>query len=112
MNKPFNEQIQYSEDAEWVNRNLANIVYVPNAIVEHSHNYTLKALKKRFFNEGVADTQMGKKPISIARAVRNLITEILRDYIYLIKHRNFKELFYSPIYRLVQKISYYRGTKQ
>lgn len=110
--KPFNDQIQYSEDSEWVNRNRANIVYVSGAIVEHSHNYTLKEVRKRFFNEGVADTQMGKSPISLLRALRNVIAETLRDYIYLVKHGKFGEVFYPPIYRWVQKISYYRGTKQ
>ena len=110
--KPFNDQIQYSEDSEWVNRNRANIVYVPGAIVEHSHNYTLKEVRKRFFNEGVADTQMGKTPITLLRALRNVIAETMRDYIYLCKCGKFGELFYSPIYRWVQKISYYSGAKQ
>ena len=110
--KPFNDKIQYSEDSEWVNRNKANIVYVTNAIVEHSHNYTLKEVKKRFFNEGVADKQMGKKPISLAHALRNIAAETLRDYIYLLKHGNLNELYYPAIYRWVQKMSYYRGTRQ
>lgn len=110
--KPFNDKIQYSEDSEWVNRTEANIVYVPDAIVEHSHNYTLKQIKKRFFNEGVADTQMGKTPISFGHALRNLIAETLRDYIYLFRHGKLLELYYPPIYRYVQKMSYYRGTRQ
>ena len=110
--KPFNDKIQYSEDSEWVNRNCANIVYVPGAIVEHSHNYTLKEVKKRFFNEGVADKQMGKKPITLLRAWRNVIAETLRDYIYLFRHGKLLELYYPLIYRYVQKMSYYRGNKQ
>ena len=109
--KPFNDKIQYSEDSEWVNRTEANIVYVPDAIVEHSHNYTLKQIKKRFFNEGVADTQMGKKPISFGHALRNLIAETLRDYVYIFRHGKLLELYYPPIYRYVQKMSYYRGTR-
>ena len=112
LEKPFNDKIQYSEDSEWVNRNKAVIVYVPDAVVEHSHNYTLKEVKKRFFNEGVADTQMGKKPISLPRALRNVIAETLRDYIYILRHGALKELFYAPVYRCVQKISYYRGANQ
>ena len=110
--KPFNDQIQYSEDSEWVNRNQANIVYVPGAIVEHSHNYTLKEVRKRFFNEGIADTQMGKKPKTLLSALKNVLAETLRDYIYLFRHGKLQELFYPPVYRFVQKISYYRGTKQ
>ena len=110
--KPFNDKIQYSEDSEWVNRNRANIIYVPEAVVEHSHNYTLAEVKKRFFNEGVADTQMGKKPITLMRALRNVAAETLRDYIYLCKHGKVSELYYPLIYRWVQKMSYYRGAKQ
>jgi rhamnosyltransferase len=109
--KPFNENFQYSEDAEWVNSNQANIIYVKDAIVEHSHNYTLKEVKRRFFNEGVADTQMGKKPQSLFVFVRRLLSEILRDYLYMLKHKNFNKLFYPLVYRLVQKFSYYRGTR-
>ena len=112
LEKPFNEQIQYSEDSEWVNRNQADIVYVPDAVVEHSHNYTLKEVRKRFFNEGIADTQMGKKPVTLFHAWRNVIAETLRDYIYLLKHGKILELHYPPVYRYVQKMSYFRGTKQ
>lgn len=110
--KPFNETIQYSEDADWVLRNQAKIVYVKDAIVEHSHNYTLKEVKKRFFNEGKADTQMGKKPQCFLLFLKHFTAEVVRDYIYIIKQRNFKKLFYPLLYRLVQKFSYYRGTKQ
>ena len=110
--KPFNENIQYSEDADWVKRYSAKIVYVPEAVVEHSHNYTLKEVKKRFFNEGVADKQMGKKTMGFSHCVRNIIAETLRDWIYLARHGIVKEFFYAPIYRYVQKSSYFRGTKQ
>ena len=55
---------------------------------------------------------MGKKPISLAHALRNVLAETLRDYIFLLRHRAVKELFYAPVYRYVQKISYYRGANQ
>ena len=110
--RPFNEQIQYSEDADWVNRYNANIVYVSDAVVEHSHNYTLQEVRKRFFNEGVADRQMGKTGMSFCRCIKSIAAETLRDWVYLAKHRTGKEFFYAPIYRYVQKSSYYRGTKQ
>ena len=110
--KPFNENIQYSEDADWVKRYNAKIVYVPAAVVEHSHNYTLKEVKKRFFNEGVADRQMGKPDMSFCRCIKSIAAETLRDWVYLAKHRTIKEFFYAPLYRWVQKASYYRGTKQ
>ena len=112
ISKPFNDKIQYSEDSEWVNRNKANISYVADAIVEHSHNYTLAEVRKRFFNEGVADTQIGKKPLSFFRTLKSVIAETVRDCIYLLKHGKVLELYYPLIYRCIQKISYYQGRKR
>ena len=109
---PFNENFQYSEDSEWVNQREVKIVYVPEAVVEHSHNYTLPEVKKRFFNEGVADRQMGKKIPGVLRTWKSIAAETLRDWLYLVKHGAIKEIFYAPRYRYVQKMSYYRGTKQ
>ena len=109
---PFDETFQYSEDSQWVNRREVKIVYVPDAVVEHSHNYTLQEVKKRFFNEGVADKQMGKKTPSLLRTFRTILAETLRDWIYLVKNGAVNEFFYAPCYRYVQKMSYYRGIKQ
>ena len=108
--KPFHEEIRYSEDAEWVKRNSAKIVYVPDAVVEHSHNYTLQEVKKRFFNEGVADKQMGKSPMSLRHCILAVLAETLRDWLYLAKQGAVREFFYAPLYRWVQKTSYYRGS--
>ena len=54
LETPFDERIQYSEDVEWTWRNSrrevdpVRVVYCPAAKVEHSHNYTLKELARRF----------------------------------------------------------------
>lgn len=109
---PFDENFQYSEDSQWVNRRDVKIVYVPDAIVEHSHNYTLKEVEKRFFNEGVADKQMGKKSPGALRTWKSILAETLRDWCYLLKNGAIREFFYAPCYRYVQKMSYYRGMKQ
>ena len=109
---PFDETFQYSEDSQWVNRREVKIVYVPEAIVEHSHNYTLPEVKKRFFNEGVADKQMGKKSPGVLRTWKSIFAETLRDWIYPAKNGALSEFFYAPRYRYMQKMSYYRGTKQ
>ena len=108
---PFDETFQYSEDSQWVNRREVKIVYVADAIVEHSHNYTLPEVKKRFFNEGIADKQMGKKSPGALRTWKSIFAETLRDWIYIIKCGTWKEFFYAPRYRYTQKMSYYRGTR-
>ncbi len=108
---PFDETFQYSEDSQWVNRREVKIVYAADAVVEHSHNYTLQEVEKRFFNEGVADRQMGKKSPGLLRTWKTIAAETLRDWIYLLKKGAVKEFFYAPCYRYTQKMSYYRGTK-
>ena len=112
LQHPFDETFQYSEDSQWVNRRTVRIVYVPGAVVEHSHNYTLPEVKKRFFNEGIADTQMGKRKPGLLRTWKTILAETLRDWIYIARHGEWKEFFYAPCYRYVQKMSYYRGAKQ
>ncbi|MBR2365470.1 MAG: glycosyltransferase family 2 protein [Lentisphaeria bacterium] len=112
LQHPFDESFQYSEDSQWVNRREVKIVYVADAVVEHSHNYTLPEVKKRFFNEGVADRQMGKAVPGLLRTWKSVFAETLRDWIYLLKNGAVREIFYAPRYRYTQKMSYYRGTKQ
>ena len=111
LQHPFDETFQYSEDSQWVNRREVKIVYVPEAIVEHSHNYTLPEVKKRFFNEGVADRQMGKRSPGLLRSWKSICAETLRDWSYIAGCGAWREFFYAPCYRYVQKMSYFRGTK-
>lgn len=109
---PFDEKFQYSEDAQWVFRREVKIVYVPDAVVEHSHNYTLAQVRKRFYNEGIADTQMGKTPPSLFKTLASIAAETLRDWKYILSRGGIKALFYAPVYRSIQKFFYYRGTKR
>ena len=46
---PFDETLHYSEDVEWAYRRPIRRVYVPTARVEHSHNYTMAELRRRFY---------------------------------------------------------------
>ena len=113
---PFDETIQYSEDVEWTWRNSrratapVRVVYCPSAHVEHSHNYTLRQLSKRFRGEGVADrTIFGDKPC-LMREVVGAMKETLRDWIYLSRHpKDWREIPLAPVRRLVQRVSHWRG---
>ena len=119
LETPFDEDIQYSEDVEWTWRNSRRqhnpvaIVYCPNSHVEHSHNYTLKQLAKRFKGEGMADRVIfGNKP-SLFREVAGATKETLRDWAYLIKRPgNWLEIPFSPIRRMVQRISHWSGVRE
>ena len=113
---PFDEEIQYSEDIEWTWRNSrrsvnpVRIVYCPEARVEHSHNYTLRELAKRFHGEGTADrTIFGDEP-SLLREVLSAGRETLRDWVYLAKRpKCWGEIPMAPLRRIVQRVSHWKG---
>ena len=115
---PFDEDIQYSEDVEWAWRNShlekdpVKIVYCPDAHVEHSHNYTLRELAKRFHGEGVADRVIfGDRP-SLLRELMSAARETLRDWAYLApRPRDWREIPVAPLRRIVQRVSHWRGVR-
>ena len=115
---PFDEGIQYSEDVEWAWRNSrrekdpVKIVYCPAAHVEHSHNYTLRELARRFRGEGAADRVIfGDRP-SLVREIVGAARETLRDWAYLLpRPRDWAEIPSAPVRRLVQRIAHWRGAR-
>ena len=118
LDVPFDEEIQYSEDVEWAWRNSrrendpVKIVYCPDAHVEHSHNYTLGELAKRFRGEGAADRVIfGDRP-SLVREIVGAARETLRDWAYLLRRpRDWAEIPTAPVRRLVQRIAHWRGAR-
>ncbi len=116
---PFDEEIQYSEDVEWAWRNShrerepVEIIYCPAAHVEHSHNYTLRELAKRFRGEGAADRVIFGAAPSLLREMGSAARETLRDWKYLAANpRDWKEIPSSPIRRLVQRLSHWEGARR
>ena len=115
---PFDEDIQYSEDVAWAWRNSrrevdpVKIVYCPDARVEHSHNYTLRELAKRFRGEGAADRAIfGDRP-ALVRELVGAARETLRDWAYLaVRPRGWFEIPVAPVRRLVQRVSHWSGTR-
>ncbi len=115
---PFDEAIQYSEDVEWAWRNSrrdadpVRIVYCPDAHVEHSHNYTLRELARRFCGEGAADQVIFGDAPSLMREILGAARETLRDWAYLApRPKDWLEIFSAPIRRFVQRISHWRGMR-
>ena len=116
IDTPFDEAIQYSEDVEWTWRNSRRadnpikVVYCPDAHVEHSHNYTLRELAKRFRGEGVADRAIFGDSPSLVRELVGAARETLRDWAYLAKRPcDWREVPSAPVRRFVQRISHWRG---
>ena len=112
----FDPAFQYSEDIDWALRIRGSglrIVYVPDAAVTHSHNYTQEILRKRFYNEGIANGMLyGKRP-SFVRAFLGFAVESLRDFRYLLRHHELGYYFFKGVrYRWIQRMSCYRGEKE
>lgn len=107
---PFDETIRYSEDVEWAYRNKLKIAYAKDALVEHSHNYTIAQLKRRFYGEGYSDARIFGTVPSFSRSVLSAGMETLRDWAFIAAHpAGFREFFTAPARRWVQKMNYRKG---
>lgn len=118
LETPFDETCICSEDVEWTWRNShrpadpVRVVYCPDALVEHSHNYTLRQLARRFRGEG-ADARriFGDRP-SLPRALFAAARTTAGDWLHLLPHlRNWPEIPGAPVRRLVQHVSHWKGTR-
>ena len=109
---PFDENIRYSEDVEWAHRRPIRIVYVPEAKVEHSHNYTIPELKRRFYGEGRADAEIfGDRP-NLPREMISAVLETLRDGRFLLAHpAGLGELPGAPVRRFIQRFYHWKGVR-
>lgn len=113
-NFSFDPAFQYSEDIDWsfrIKKSGLKIIYVPDAQVEHSHNYTVPQLKKRFYNEGWANGQLFREKPSFVRTFFSTGKEILRDMAFMAKEGELHHIFQGLRYRFVQRYSTYRGER-
>ncbi len=112
---PFAEDLQYSEDVEWsyrMKRLGFKIVYVPDAVVEHSHNYTLPEVWKRFYHEGVAEGRIyGSRQLLFRGFIVPWLAESARDICFLMRERQLLEVPRGIIYRLCQRFAVWRGRR-
>lgn len=121
---PFDNDIQYSEDIEWSWRMKElgyEIYYQKDAVVEHSHNYDLAGIAKRFTGEGRAEAKIYKelyqknpelwiKDSSLWHSViLSAGAETLRDIIYLINNKEYGWILQAPLYRFMQRYFTYKG---
>lgn len=110
---PFDEDLLYSEDVEWANRRADfRRRYVPTARVEHSHNYAVRPLARRFYGEGYAEAQIFGDPVpGLLRVVGGAGAEAARDAAYLWRARacSLRALGAAVVRRLVQRLAAWRG---
>jgi rhamnosyltransferase len=100
---PFVEDIIMSEDQEWSRRVLLSglqIAYEPAAAVRHSHNYTLTAAFRRFFDSGASSSRAymaGGRESS--RALRNASIDYVRgEFTWLWRSGNGRWIPYAVVY--------------
>ena len=110
---PFREDLQYSEDVDWAWRMKKlgyETYYVPDARVEHSHNYSFSELKKRFYNEGIAEGQIYNVRKTFWRGFFfPCVAELGRDIIYLLKNGKILALPRAVVYRIRQRFFSWKG---
>ena len=101
-----------SEDTEWgkwaVDQGY-KIQYVKDAIVMHSHNYTLKQIYGRKFVEGEADSFIyGQKP-SIIKSIIKASKMIIKDIYLHLKEKDLKGLLFTPGRCCVSEYAHFCG---
>lgn len=112
---PLPEMLK-SEDQEWAKRAVLagyKIVYDPEAIVHHSHHYTLKKVFQEYFDSGatlpyVYNDERIPRQSFIVKGLKYEYNEIK----YFLKHGYAKWIPYALVYDFMKFLGYFLGTKQ
>jgi len=114
----FDDAITSSEDIDWTYRAKLegkDIVYVPDSIAVHSHNYDYESSYRRHRAEGGADPwtfSVKPKDAGFLRQVTlPFVAEFARDVKYAIKEGVPSAILDSPTLRWSQKLGHYHGLK-
>lgn len=109
---PFYTAAWGSEDTEWGNwakNSGIKIDYVPEALVMHSHNYTLRQLYGRRFIEGEADSFIYSSSYNILNMLLDWSKATLRDFFFYVRCKDLWGIPRIPILRFVYYWAYLQG---
>jgi len=113
---PFQEDLQYSEDIDWTWRARQRgyeIRYVADAMVMHSHNYTLRQFYKRHFGEGRAEAQIFEwtpwERSLVRYSLMPYVRQVASDWKYCAAKLRVDQALYSPFMRMAQLAGRRRG---
>jgi len=109
---PFYTDAWASEDTEWghwASQNGRVIRYIPEALVMHSHNYTLRQLYGRRFVEGEADAFIYGGGDSLPAMARRFLTSAARDGADHLLRRRWSHIPGILPRRAVYHWAYYKG---
>lgn len=101
-----------SEDTEWgvwARRQGLTIRYLPDALVMHSHNYTLRQLYGRRFIEGEADAFIYARPQSLLKALARMVWSTARDSWCGLRDGAWGDLFRAPARQAVYHWAWHVG---
>jgi rhamnosyltransferase len=94
----FNERLRYSEDDEytrWCRAQGYEILYVPESVATHSHNYTPEQAWKRSFGEGRALAAVWTRETGAVNFPKTVllgwINDARRDFIFCARTRRLSE---------------------
>lgn len=106
----FNEAMQYSEDDEytrWARAQGYRVLYVPESVVTHSHNYTFPQAAKRSFGEGRAVAAMwngSPRDFNFPRTVLlGCVNDARRDFGFCLRTGRLREWPHAIQTRWVQR---------
>ncbi len=109
---PFDETLIMSEDQVF-SRDLLlsglSIRYHARAQVIHSHHYTLPALFRRNFDSGYSLRALGGD--SLPRQLQRAALFLSREVQFLAREREFRWLFYLPLYESVRFLALFAGSQ-
>ncbi len=117
--RPFNERMQYSEDDEYTRWCVAQgyrVVYVPDSVVMHSHNYTPAQAWKRSFGEGRSLAAVWPEQTMDRNWPRSVMLgwagDVSRDLRYCWRNRRLREWPHAARIRWAQRRAYHAGFLQ
>jgi len=111
---PLPEMLK-SEDQEWAKRALLvgyKIVYEPDAVVYHSHHYTLGKVFREYFDSGatlpyVYNDDRIDPPRFLVRGFNYEVAQLR----YFLEKKYLKHIPYSMVYDFMKFLGYFLGTK-
>jgi rhamnosyltransferase len=114
----FLETMQYSEDDEytrWCRAQGYDVVYCPDSVVTHSHNYTPQQAYKRSFGEAWALAAVSNRPPAEIAGLRHVVlgwlNDARRDFAFCRRIRRLREWPHAARIRWEQRVARRMGFK-
>ena len=107
-----------SEDQEWAKRVLLagyKIVYDSDAVVYHSHSYSLKSVFQEYFDSGAVMPVVYRERIvnySMINSITDGLRFVWREYKFMIENGYWHWIPYAVIYDLMKFLGIFLGSKQ